>query len=144
MYSREQIISMAKKLVRKYHTNNPFELSEWLNIDVITLPLGQIWGFYKYVHRNKQIYINNGLNYENKIIVCSHELGHAVLHPRENCPFMRAYTYLSENRLEIEANLFGTYLLFESMDIELMTYEQIVNAFNVAEEIAAYKTMQYR
>ncbi|MGF7429618.1 ImmA/IrrE family metallo-endopeptidase [Thermoanaerobacterium thermosaccharolyticum] len=141
MYSREQISSIARKLAKKYKTNNPLELSEWLNVDVFIFPLGNIYGFYKYTHRNKQIYVNSDLDYRNKIIVCSHELGHAVLHPRENCPFLKAYTCSFEDRLELEANLFGTYLLSCSIDEGFMTYEQIINVFNVAEEIAAYKIM---
>ncbi|MDE4542297.1 ImmA/IrrE family metallo-endopeptidase [Thermoanaerobacterium sp. R66] len=127
-------------MAKKYKTNNPLELSEWLNVDVFIFPLGNIYGFYKYTHRNKQIYVNSDLDYRNKIIVCSHELGHAVLHPRENCPFLKAYTYF-ENRLELEANLFGTYLLIQTTNEDFMTYGQIINAFNVAEEIAAYKIM---
>lgn len=141
MYSREQISSIARKLAKKYKTNNPLQLSEWLNVDIIVFPLGNIYGFYKYTHRNKQIYINSDLEYENKIIVCSHELGHAVLHPRENCPFLKAYTFSFEDRLELEANLFGTYLLSCFIDEDFMTHEQIIDAFNVAEEIAAYKIM---
>jgi Zn-dependent peptidase ImmA (M78 family) len=138
LYSREQIILITKKLTKKYKTNNPLELSEYLNVDIIALPLGNIYGFYKYTHRNKQIYINNDLDYRNKIIVCSHELGHAVLHPRENCPFLKTYTYFG-NRLELEANLFGTYLLIQTINDDFMTYNQIINAFDVAEEIAAHK-----
>lgn len=138
LYSREQIILITKKLTKKYKTNNPLELSECLNVDIIARPLGNIYGFYKYTHRNKQIYINSNLEYRDRIIVCSHELGHAVLHPRENCPFLKAYTYF-EDRLEVEANLFGTYLLIQTINDDFMTYEQIINTFNVSEQIASYK-----
>jgi Zn-dependent peptidase ImmA (M78 family) len=43
--------------------------------------------------------------------VCAHELGHAVLHPKSNTPFLRANTLFSVEKLELEANTFAVELL---------------------------------
>lgn len=42
---------------------------------------------------------------------CAHELGHALLHPDANTPFLTKYTYLSVDKYEIEANKFALELL---------------------------------
>ena len=41
----------------------------------------------------------------------AHELGHAILHPKENCYFIRNYTGLLISKTEMEANKFAVELL---------------------------------
>ncbi|MGR4027274.1 ImmA/IrrE family metallo-endopeptidase, partial [Bacillus sp. ZZQ-131] len=53
--------------------------------------------------------------------VCAHELGHAVLHPKANTPFLRNQTFFSVDRLEIEANTFAVELLLT--DEMIFAYE---------------------
>ena len=54
------------------------------------------------------------LNYQNDLdyaFTIAHELGHAVLHPKANTPFLRDNTLFSVSRLEREANCFAAELL---------------------------------
>lgn len=44
-------------------------------------------------------------------LVMSHELGHAVLHRKLNCYFIRNKTMLLDSKIEAEANLFAAELL---------------------------------
>lgn len=44
-------------------------------------------------------------------LVMAHELGHAILHRRENCYFIRSKTFLSTAKIENEANTFAAELL---------------------------------
>ena len=44
-------------------------------------------------------------------VVLAHELGHAILHRRENCCFMAHHTLLLTSKIEKEANLFAAHLL---------------------------------
>ena len=68
-------------------------------------------GFYKYDKRNKYIVINSNLSQAERTFVCSHELGHAQLHPRANTPFMKEHTLFSVDKIEVEANTFAVELL---------------------------------
>lgn len=76
------------KLTSKYKTNNPFLLAEYLSIKVYEKPLGTIRGFYQYYKKYKFIYINTDIEEKLKRVVCAHELGHAILHPRHNTVFL--------------------------------------------------------
>ena len=44
-------------------------------------------------------------------LVMAHELGHAILHRKENCYFIRNKTLLLNSKKEIEANRFAMELL---------------------------------
>lgn len=103
---------VVTKLVKKYKTADPFELAFLMNIQVIPWNLHkEINGFYKYDKRNKYIFFNNNLDDELQRFVCAHELGHAVLHPRSNTPFLRNNTLVSIEKIEVEANTFAVELL---------------------------------
>jgi Zn-dependent peptidase ImmA (M78 family) len=139
MYSNSKIIALATYLKKKYKTDNPFDLAENMDVVIIKQPLGNVWGLYKYVRRSKVIFINTELEYVQQKFTCGHELGHALLHTRENCSFLKAYTLLSANRLEREASIFAAYLLWPSEDNEFFTYEQLLTALKVTESPAIYE-----
>ncbi len=44
-------------------------------------------------------------------VIVAHELGHALLHRRENCAFIKNKTLLLTSGIEREANEFAAYLL---------------------------------
>lgn len=101
-----------KILTKKFKTNDPFVIAENLNIIVIIRYIHpEINGFYKLEQRNKFIFINKYLSTELQKFVCAHELGHAILHPKSNTPFLRRNTLYSVDRIEVEANTFATELL---------------------------------
>lgn len=78
------------KLVKKNKTRDPFELCDLENIHCIVMDLHtEINGLYQYVQRNKFIYINSNLSEEEKKAICGHELGHAILHKKLNCTFLK-------------------------------------------------------
>ncbi|AFQ27626.1 ImmA/IrrE family metallo-endopeptidase [Bacillus thuringiensis] len=98
-------------IVAKYQTIDPFEIARQKNIIVLFEDLGNTLGFYNTYKRFKFIHINNQINETTQRFVCAHELGHAVLHPKANTPFLRNQTFFSVDRLEIEANTFAVELL---------------------------------
>ena len=66
----------------------------------------------------------------------AHELGHAVMHKRTNCYFMRNKTLLNTSVYEKEANAFSAYLLISDDDIkECSTISQLASVSGVPEEI---------
>ncbi len=103
--------NIVSRLVRKYSTRNPFELAEGLGIKVLYEELGDINGYYNKPLRMKQIHINWNLDDSMKRFTCAHELGHAIIHPDVNTPFLQKHTGLNINKYEIEANNFAACLL---------------------------------
>ena len=51
-------------------------------------------------------------------VVAAHELGHALLHRKENCAFIKNKTLLLTSGIEREANLFAAHLLITDDMIE--------------------------
>ena len=100
-----------KQLISKYKTNNPQEIAQELGIIILFEPLGEINGYYNTAFRQKFIHINNTLVEAKQKFTIAHELGHALLHPKANTPFLRDNTLFSINKLEIEANKFAVDLL---------------------------------
>ncbi len=97
---------------KKFNTDNPFAIADGLNIQIYQLPLGRLSGYYKYLKHHKCIYINSDIeNNAFKDTVMAHELGHAILDPKENCYFLNKYTLLLTSKVERRANIFTAELL---------------------------------
>jgi Zn-dependent peptidase ImmA (M78 family) len=107
-------------IIEKYKTTDPFEIAKQKNITVLYADLGNTLGFYNTYKRSKFIHINNQIDEITQRFVCAHELGHAVLHPKANTPFLRNQTFFSVDRLEIEANTFA---------VELLLTDNMVSAY---------------
>ncbi|KOY81539.1 ImmA/IrrE family metallo-endopeptidase [Lysinibacillus macroides] len=136
--------TFIEKQIKKYNTSCPFKLANYLNIQVIEYDLHEeIRGYYKYDRRNKYIVINSNLTDEWKRIVCAHELGHALLHPRLNTPFMRKNTLFLIDKIEREANLFAAHLLIPDENLfnfsEQTTIYDIATLHNVPIELVELK-----
>lgn len=133
------------ELVKKHKTFNPFEIAEQKNIHVIKWDLHeQIQGYYKYDRRNRYIVINKNLSYEYQRFVCAHELGHAILHPRMNTPFLQRNTFFSTDKIEREANTFAVELLipddeFLEMAKQGFSVNEIAMIYGVPVEVAHLK-----
>lgn len=130
-------------LVKKHKTNDPIELASLLKIHVIPWDLHEeINGFYKYDRRNKYIFYNINLSDEMHRFVSAHELGHAILHPKVNTPFMRANTLFSVEKIEVEANTFAIELLLpDELIIEYhhLTINQIANMSGIPQGLTDLK-----
>jgi len=106
------------ELVKKHDTRNPIQIAKGKSIIVLFEELGTINGYYNTAYRQKFIHINSNLTEHEQIFTAAHELGHALLHPKANTPFLRASTYISVNKLEIEANKFAVNLLISDEDLD--------------------------
>ncbi|WP_446715373.1 ImmA/IrrE family metallo-endopeptidase [Caloramator sp. Dgby_cultured_2] len=70
--------------------------------------------------------------------VCGHELGHAILHTKINCTFLKQHTLFSTNKFENEANLFCSYLLVSDETLKQYSdysIEQIAAIFCIPTEL---------
>lgn len=124
---------------KHYETSDPFKIAEFLGIKVFFSPLGKYSGMYKYTEHTRCIFINSEIENENIMkVVMAHELGHAVLHWKENCCFMAHQTLLLTSKTERQANRFAAYLLIsEEMLREYAGYtqEQFCNCTGYPEEL---------
>jgi Zn-dependent peptidase ImmA (M78 family) len=114
-------LTIISKLIKKHETRNPLKIANNLGIMVLYENLGSINGYYNTAFRQKFIHINENLPEHKQMFTAAHELGHALLHPKSNTPFLKENTFLSVDKLEVEANKFAVNLLIS--DEELAEYK---------------------
>lgn len=132
----EHIEKGVKKLIINHDTNNPFKIAKKLGITVLHEDLGNTLGFYSKHFRMKFIHVNQNLELEEKEFVCAHELGHALLHPDANTPFLKKHTLFSTDKIEQEANAFALNLLFHEKDLnEQLTIELALNRYGIPQKL---------
>ncbi len=128
---------MVESIVEKHGTRNPIRIANDMGIQIIYEPLGLINGYFSTMCRQKQIHINSELDERRMLFTIAHELGHAVLHPHENTPFLKS-TLLSVNKLERESNLFAVKLMISDEDLEMFqenTTPQLACIYGLPEEL---------
>lgn len=102
---------LAAYYVKKYNTRNPFELADYLGVEVQTGQLGESSGFYMFLKNHKCVFLNEDLEEHERTLVMAHELAHSIMHRKENCYFIRNKTLMLNSKMEIEANTFAAELL---------------------------------
>lgn len=134
----------ATNLIRKYDTNDPFEIADHKGIVILYEDLESIYGYYNYYKRIKMIHINNNLDEKLQRFTCAHELGHAILHHDTNTTFLKSKTFFSTSKIEREANTFAVELLmpdkylYELKDTNLSIYEA-AEIYGVPKEVCGLK-----
>lgn len=109
---KKSIKQITKSLMIKCGTNDPSVIADHLGITIISMDLDDVAGFYMLLQRRRYIFINSEINDDAfRHVVLAHELGHAILHRKENCCFMEHHTLLLTSKIERQANLFAAELL---------------------------------
>lgn len=120
-----EIKAKVEMLIKKYGTNCPFQIAKMMGIQIQYENLGSILGYYSKHFRIPIIHINENADEVKQRFICSHELGHAILHPDINTTFLKKHTLFSTEKIEIEANTFGVELLLPDdiiLDLDNTTY----------------------
>ena len=130
--NNKQKPKLVSYLKRKYGTDDPEEIADYLGVTIIRMPLEDVVaGFYKLLKRRKYIFLNSDIDDDVFLrVVLAHELGHAIMHPKENCAFMKSKTLLLTSRIEKQANIFAAFLLIDDDMLEEFygyTEEQFCN-----------------
>lgn len=121
-------------------------IADNLNIQVFQQPLGKLSGYYKYLKHHKCIYINSDIeNDAYKNTVMAHELGHAIMDPKENCYFLNKHTLILTSKIERRANIFSAELLLsDSLIKEYHEYTQEQLAHLTGYDINLVKLKLYK
>lgn len=128
------------QLNKRHKTNDPFDLTAMMNILVVFEPLGDMLGYFSNYKRIPIIHINESISKPLQKFTCAHELGHRLLHPKINVPFLKANTLQSINRIEREANQFAVELLIpDKLLLEGATIYEAAAICGVPEEVAHLK-----
>jgi hypothetical protein len=122
----------VQKILKKYSNGyvDPFSIVKSMNIILIKEDLGKTNGFYYEYKRNRIIGINSNLNEREQRRVCSHELGHAVLHEGMNYPFLCKKAFFVSSKYEKQADLFAINLLlseYDAYELKEFTFQDISN-----------------
>ncbi len=136
------IQQIARSIVHRYHTCDPFKIARNRHIKILYAPLGKVMGFHSYSLRLHVIHLNQELEEPMLQFVCAHELGHTILHPDINTAFMTHRTFFSASKLEREANTFAVELLLPDdfvRENEGCSIYQLARLRGVPEKLAELK-----
>ena len=116
IYLSDKIRKLVSYYTKKLNTRNPFEIADALNI---LYQFGRIGcdGCYMFLKNHRYIFLNQDLSEHDMNLVMAHELGHAILHRKQNCYFIRSKTLLLNSKTEREANKFAVELLVSNETI---------------------------
>ena len=137
----KQIKRLVSYYCKKFNTRNPFELADYLGV---LYQIGNIScsGCYMFLKNHRYIFLNQNLEEHEQKMVMAHELGHALLHKKQNCYFIRSKTLLLNSKIENEANLFAAHLLISDEDIKEFkhfTVQQLANVFGYSVDFIKHK-----
>lgn len=125
-------------IYKKYRTRNPYKIADDMDVIVHYMNLGQgTRGLCHHKKRIKQIFLHENLEEWEERFVLTHEIGHLVMHPNHNAPFLQT-TFFSRSRYEIEANKFAAELIISDTDLRGYrdyTISQIAGIYGLPVEI---------
>ena len=120
----ETIDHRIRRLIRYYTrmagSRDPVAIAMAAGIRIAYLPLGEIAGNYMLLKRKRWIFVDDNIPTDSPLfrVVVAHELGHALLHRKENCAFLKHKTLLLTTGIEREANQFAAELLIDADMLE--------------------------
>lgn len=109
---------------KKYKTKDPYKIARAMDVELQIGYMGYRLGCYMYLKRSKCIWLNEDLDPHEMEFVMAHELGHAIMHPYENCYFIKHKTLLLNSKREIEANKFAVEFLISDDEVQEYAVER--------------------
>ena len=134
---QKTIVELVSYYIRKYNTRNPFEIADHFGI---LYQIGNIGcaGCYMFLKNHRYIFLSQDLEKHELKMVMAHELGHAILHTKQNCYFIRNKTLLLNSKIEKEANIFAATLLIsedELSEYKDYTLKQLSKILGYSEQL---------
>lgn len=142
----QHILENVFLLVKKFKTNDPFEIANQLKVKVLFHKIGNLKGYYTYDRRFRYIVINCSLEERMQRIICAHELGHDRLHQHyaKYTPLNDYSLYDMSSKPEREANLFAAELLLPDSEVfdginSNYSFHTLASELNVPLELLDFK-----
>ena len=136
-------LKLAKSLIKKFRTNDPFEICECLDYTVLSVPLSGVRGFCQHYAGNSIVYLREDLPDHVKRFVCGHELGHAIMHTGTNEIYMDTRTFLKTSIYERQADKFSVNLIYPDddyfMDFQGFSISKIAKCLDLDEWLIEYR-----
>lgn len=142
----KNIENIVEYYVKKCNSRNPFDIAKYLNIQLQIGDLGTPCGCYMFLKNHRCIFLNENLSENEMNLVMSHELGHAIMHRKLNCYFIRNKTLLLNSKIEKEANLFAVDLLIPNDIIaenSRYTTEQLARLLGYSKELVELRLKSF-
>lgn len=105
------IKNLANQLVKKYGLRDPFEISLAENIIILEKDLGDIYGYSHTYKRQRFIHLNKKCSFKLKKLICAHELGYLLIHPKEDIHVVTDSSLEPKDDFERYAKVFVDHLL---------------------------------
>lgn len=108
----ETVNHKIRRLIRYYEhltgSRDPVTIARYADPDR-SITVRQYFWKLQTSKRKRWIFINEDIPSDSSLfrVVVAHELGHALLHRKENCAFLKNKTLLLTSGIEREANLFA-------------------------------------
>lgn len=144
----DEIYTKTQTLIKSSASNDPFTIASDNNIMIrISTEFKELKGLYTIIKERRIIILNGNLPYEERKMVCAHELGHDMLH-REYAVNKVLHEYILCDRtakIEYEANMFAADMLItddEILDLARgyqYTVSQIAHFLNINPELVNIK-----
>ncbi|MBV4429403.1 ImmA/IrrE family metallo-endopeptidase [Clostridium tyrobutyricum] len=114
--TKEEIINLAHFIKEKFSTRNAIHISKQLGIELRLMHLKpNIYPAYtSHVGRIPIINLNEKYTLKSQMVLCAHELGHALMHGDK---LINEFNDNHNGNYEYEANLFAVALLFNQDDL---------------------------
>lgn len=113
--------SIARRLIQKFGTRDPFIIARELGIVVLLRnDFKRQKGAFMVLKRISFIFINANLSEEMQRMVCAHELGHALLHHglgQQQGGLLEFEIFDMRNHYEYDANVFAATLLLDDQEV---------------------------
>lgn len=145
--TQKYIHATVSALIREHHTRDPYVIARAQKIELMPADLGSLRGMIQWINGTLFLFLNNTLDAQTRLLVCAHELGHAILH-RETLELMGgiqdATVFDCQHGTEAEANTFAADLLLSDRKMaaclaEGYSVEQAASMLYTTPDLAAFK-----
>lgn len=105
------IKNLANQLVKKYGLRDPLEITLAKGIMLLEEDLGEVYGYSHTYKRQSFIHLNKNCSLKIKRLVCAHELGYLLIHPKEEIHVVTDSSLEPKDDFERYAKIFAAHLL---------------------------------